>query len=159
MNIGFNESSSAYFRWLRCPSRNFFYFAGGVTIDGSFNGGTVTTSIGLSACFCLGAQEKPEPPHTLQFNANGGEFSDTDNSYSNDIIEIGDGTATSYNTPMNNYYKYSTNETIYLKDEIGMAGKISKISYNVAASAAVSCDQFDIYMAHTNKSSFSGQAD
>lgn len=70
-------------------------------------------------------------------------------------IIIGNGTIDSYSAPMNNYYKYSTNETIYLKSELPGACNITKIAYDVAITTKVLCDQFDIYMANVDISSFS----
>ena len=44
-------------------------------------------------------------------------------------VTIGDGTSTSRQTPINNYYNYSINEMLYTAEEIGMAGTISSISF------------------------------
>jgi hypothetical protein len=74
-------------------------------------------------------------------------------------VTIGTGTSSGYNAPYNNYYKYSTNEAIYTAAEIGGAGLITAIAYNVASASSFSCTSLKIYMAHKSGSTFSSASD
>ena len=79
----------------------------------------------------------------------------------NQCIEIGIGTQPSFHAPYNTHYKYSLNQTIYLKDEIGTSGKISQIAYycSEAGVYGLYCQSIRIYMGHTTKTTFAGSSD
>jgi len=76
-----------------------------------------------------------------------------------DVVEIGDGTGTMYYGPYNSLWGYSFVEQIYTADEIGMAGTINSIAFNLRnADAAATCD-IVVYMKNVSKSAFAGADD
>ena len=76
-----------------------------------------------------------------------------------DVVEIGDGTGTTYYGPYNSLWGYSFVEQIYTADEIGMAGTINSIAFNLRnADAAATCD-IVVYMKNVSKSAFAGADD
>ncbi len=74
-----------------------------------------------------------------------------------ETITIGDGTNTSFYVPYNSLYNYSFTEFIYTADEIGIGGEISSIAFD-NTSTGENC-QFDIYMKHVTRSSFTNNTD
>ncbi len=68
---------------------------------------------------------------------------------------VGSGTSSSYNSPFNNWYKNSTNESLYLASEIGGAGRIDTISYYVASAYSFACNELKIYMGTTTQTNLS----
>ncbi len=74
-------------------------------------------------------------------------------------ITIGTGTSTAYYAPFNNFYKNSRNEVIYHASQIGQAGAITGISYNVGTSASFTTSSINIYMGHTSRTSFNSTSD
>lgn len=73
-------------------------------------------------------------------------------------ISIGSGTGTNQYLPTYTYYCYSITEQIYTREEIGRAGTIKSISFNVT-STDNKARSIDIYMVSTTKSSFGGSND
>ena len=71
-------------------------------------------------------------------------------------VQIGSGTSTSSYLPTYNFYKYSFSEQIYTSEEIGGAGIINTISFYSKGSIT---RNINIYMANTDKTSFSGNTD
>lgn len=72
-------------------------------------------------------------------------------------VIIGEGTATSQYLPSYNYYKYGFSEQIYTADEIGISGTITSVAfYNGGAEKTRS---YEMYIAYTNKNSFSATSD
>ena len=72
-------------------------------------------------------------------------------------IQIGNGTETSYYIPLNNYYKYSYTQQIFLASELNGVSTINSIAFQYAySSPSTSKDSVKIYLAHTTKSYFSG---
>ena len=70
---------------------------------------------------------------------------------------IGQGEATNQYLPSYSFYKYSLSQQIYTPEEIGEAGTITSISYfNAGGSKTRS---YDIYMVHTDKSTFDNITD
>ena len=75
-------------------------------------------------------------------------------------VTIGSGTATSYNVPSYSYYNYAISQQIYTAAEIEASGTITSISfYKTTGAHANDARKFDIYMAHTTKSSFASSND
>ena len=77
-------------------------------------------------------------------------------------VSIGNGSDTDMSTPFVMKYSYSWSETIYQGNQIGGACIIESISYHnsvTSASGYITLDELDIYMAVTDKSYFSTQAD
>lgn len=69
-------------------------------------------------------------------------------------------TTTSYNLPVNNYYRYTYSQQIITSDELSGAGSISAISFKYAYTTAMSSKtNCTIYMGHTTLSSFSSSND
>ena len=70
---------------------------------------------------------------------------------------IGSGEITSSYLPSYSYYRYSLSQQIYTPEEIGEAGSITSISFYNAGSTKSRV--YDIYMVHTDKSSFDSNTD
>lgn len=73
-------------------------------------------------------------------------------------ISIGSGSTTNTYLPVNTYYKYSLTEQIYTSAEIGITGTIKSVAFNLSNTVS-STRSIDIYMATTNKTSFSNYTD
>ena len=65
--------------------------------------------------------------------------------------EIGTSTSSSNYSPFSNFYRYSTNECLYLASEIGIQGTIDTIAYYVASSASFAYTDLKIYMGTTSE--------
>ena len=76
-----------------------------------------------------------------------------------DVVTIGDGTSTTYVTPYNSLWGYSFVEQIYTADEIGTAGTITAISFNLRESDAAQTNSIDVFMKNVSRSSFSSTTD
>ena len=73
-------------------------------------------------------------------------------------VSAQDGTA--YNTPINNYWKYSFTQQIFTHDEVGPAGDITKISFKYSYSSSMTKkNNVKIYLGHTTKNEFSSTTD
>lgn len=70
---------------------------------------------------------------------------------------VGSGTSTQYYAPVNNFYKYSFTEILYMASELGNdAGTIESISFQYAYSTAMtSKTNVKIYMGNTSLTAFS----
>ena len=75
-----------------------------------------------------------------------------------ETVTIGDGTSTQYNIPYCSYYKNGGVETLYMADEIGMAGSIQSIAYNVASGGPNQATSVKFYMGHTTATSLNSTA-
>ena len=73
-------------------------------------------------------------------------------------ITIGDGTSTTYYGPFNSLWGYSFVEQIYTAGEIGTAGPITAIGFNME-STDPETNQVDIFMKNVSRSSFADNAD
>ena len=73
-------------------------------------------------------------------------------------ITIGDGTSTTYYGPFNSLWGYSFVEQIYTAGEIGTAGPITAIGFNMQ-STDPETNQVDIFMKNVSRSSFADNAD
>ena len=77
-----------------------------------------------------------------------------------DNIQIGNGTETTYKIPLNNYFKYSYTQQIFLASELIGVATISNIAFEYSYSSPSSQKgNVSIYLGHTNKSSFSSSSD
>ena len=76
-----------------------------------------------------------------------------------DVVTIGDGTSTTYVTPYNSLWGYSFVEQIYTADEIGTAGTITAISFNLRESDAAQTNAIDVFMKNVSRESFSSTTD
>ena len=74
-----------------------------------------------------------------------------------DCITIGQGTSSVTVIPINPFYRYTTSEQIFTADEMGMGGTITNISFYVISGSDTR--NITVYLAHTNKSTFSGSSD
>ncbi|MEM7821574.1 MAG: DUF2341 domain-containing protein [Candidatus Aenigmatarchaeota archaeon] len=77
-----------------------------------------------------------------------------DTPISSQAITIGTGTS-SQRAPIDIYYNYHCNGAIYLKSEIGRAGKITKIRWYISSANPDTVNGVTIYMSHTSLSSWS----
>ncbi|MBR6048805.1 MAG: fibronectin type III domain-containing protein [Bacteroidales bacterium] len=76
------------------------------------------------------------------------------------IASTGTNTATSYNAPVNNFYKYTLSETIIDSAELVGIGDISAIAYSYAyTTASSSKTSVNIYLQPTTKKTFSSTTD
>ena len=67
---------------------------------------------------------------------------------------------TQYTTPVDNNYRNSCSQQIFTSAEVGPAGKIDSISFNYAYSNPMTAkNKVKIYLAHTNKTTFSSTTD
>ena len=90
-----------------------------------------------------------------------GRFASYTINVNNGCVKVGDGTTTTYNTPVNNFYDYSLVEMIFTTDEIGYpsGGTIERIGFQYGyTSGMTSKTNVKIYMANTSRSSFASGA-
>lgn len=72
-------------------------------------------------------------------------------------VEIGTGTDNTYTAPYCAMGKYSTSEMIYTPSELGSAGNIESVSFNLQSSTLTSYDDaVKIYMGYKSTTSFNG---
>ena len=76
-----------------------------------------------------------------------------------EVVTIGDGTSTTYVTPFNSLWGYSFVEQIYTADEIGTAGSITAISFNLRESDAAQTNSVDVFMKAVTRSEFTATTD
>ena len=76
-----------------------------------------------------------------------------------DVVTIGDGTSTTYVTPFNSLWGYSFVEQVYTADEIGTAGTITAISFNLRETDAAQTNAVDVFMKNVSRSSFASVED
>ncbi len=75
-------------------------------------------------------------------------------------MQIGNGTTTTYQLPLNNYYNYSYTQQIFLASELSGPATISDIAFEYSySSPSTAKSNVSIYLGHTNKSSFSSTSD
>ena len=74
-------------------------------------------------------------------------------------VTIGDGTSTTYVTPYQSLWKYSFVESLYTAEEIGTAGTITSISYNLKEDSQPQTNDFVIYMKNVSRSTFASTTD
>ena len=75
-------------------------------------------------------------------------------------ILIGDGTSTTNQIPVNNFYRYTYSQQIYLASEMNGAGEIHSVSFQYSyATASTKKTNVVIYMGHTTQSTFSSASD
>ncbi len=74
-------------------------------------------------------------------------------------VEVGTGTSASNYVAFNNYYKNSRNESIYLASELGHGGVITDISFYVQGTGTHATNTLNIYLAHTDKTTFASTSD
>ena len=75
-------------------------------------------------------------------------------------INIGNGTSTSYQIPLNTYYNYTYTEQIFLSSEMNGASILNSVSFDYHYTTAISAkNNVDIYLKHTTQSSFSSTSD
>ena len=75
-----------------------------------------------------------------------------------EVVTIGDGTGTTYYCPFNALWGYSFVEQVYTADEIGTAGTINSISFNMQSTDAQT-NAIDVFMKNVSRSNFSGDTD
>ena len=75
-----------------------------------------------------------------------------------EVVTIGEGTSTTYVTPFNSLWGYSFVEQIFTADEIGTAGTINSIGFNMQ-STSTQTNQVDVFMKAVTRTSFSSATD
>ena len=73
-------------------------------------------------------------------------------------VTIGYGTESSGLFPYYNSYRYAVTQSIYTASEIGNAGQIASIAYNVANASSYADQDVKIYMGHTALNTFASTA-
>ncbi|MBR6266037.1 MAG: ribosomal protein L7/L12, partial [Bacteroidales bacterium] len=73
-------------------------------------------------------------------------------------VTIGFSTGANSNVPYNNYYNYAVTQSLYTASEIGKAGQIASVAYNVATSSSFADQDVKIYMGHTSLSTLPGSS-
>jgi hypothetical protein len=76
-----------------------------------------------------------------------------------DVVEIGNGTGTTYYFPIDNYFNYSCTEQIYLASEIGTAGTINSISFYYNYGTAYTANNVTMYMKNVSRTEFASTSD
>ncbi len=76
-----------------------------------------------------------------------------------EIIEIGSGTESNTGLPMPMNWKYTLSEQIYTVAEIGKSGTFSSIAFYAEESNHEQTRTLDLYLVHTDKSTFSDTKD
>ncbi|MBO4575315.1 MAG: choice-of-anchor J domain-containing protein [Bacteroidales bacterium] len=77
-----------------------------------------------------------------------------------DVIEIGDGTVSSYQVPFNSLYGYSFTEQVFLASEIGMAGNITSISFKInQAYTSAQTNEYTVWMKNVARETFESNTD
>lgn len=76
-------------------------------------------------------------------------------------FSIGNGTGTTYNFPVDNFYRYTYSQQIFTAEELGNTeNNISGISFQYAySSPSTDKNDVNIYLGHTTKSTFSSASD
>ena len=75
-----------------------------------------------------------------------------------DVVEIGTGTNMSNVGPYNSIWGYTFSETLYPAAEIGTAGTITRIAYNVTSSESIHTDVV-FYMKNVSRTEFASAYD
>ena len=75
-----------------------------------------------------------------------------------DVVTIGEGQSSTYYGPYNALYGYSFVEQVFTADEIGTAGTINAISFNMQSSES-QANSVDIFMKNVSRSNFSSNTD
>ena len=75
-----------------------------------------------------------------------------------EVVTIGDGTGTTYYAPFNSLWGYSFVEQVYTASEIGTAGTINAISFNMSSTDSQT-NQVDVFMKNVTRTNFSGNTD
>ena len=76
-----------------------------------------------------------------------------------DVVTIGDGTGTTYYCPFNSLWGYSFVEQVYTASEIGTAGTITAISFNLRESDSQYSTGIDVFMKNVSRTNFSSSTD
>ena len=72
-------------------------------------------------------------------------------------IEVGTGTTTNYYLPVNNFYRYTYSQQIFLASELNGPTDIQSISFQYAySSPSTKKTSVNIYLGHTTQSTFTG---
>jgi hypothetical protein len=132
------------------------------------DGSNPTTLIGTSTTTSF-TPENPLPYGSILYwtvaatNASGHGPTATPNSFTTlpeGLVFIGDGTSNNY-LPIYPYYNFSYSQTIYLQSDINVADKrIEQIAfYWNGAKVGTASKDWVVYMAHTDKTAFTGAAD
>ena len=77
-----------------------------------------------------------------------------------EVVEIGDGTGTTYMVPFNSLYGYSFTEQVFLASEIGTAGTINSISFHIGqAYTSAQTNQYTVWMKNVARETFTSNTD
>ena len=74
-----------------------------------------------------------------------------------DVVTIGEGTSTNYYGPFNSLWGYSFVEQVYTANEIGTAGTITAISFNLSSGSQTNA--IEVFMKNVSRTNFSSSSD
>ncbi len=140
-NGGTVSGAGSYVEGTTCTLMATAYYGFSFT-NWTMNGITVSTDPTYSFVVTENAN------YVANFSSNGG----------GNIIEIGDGTSTTYVTPFNSLWGYSFVEQIYTAEEIGTSGTITSIGFNMQ-SENEQTNEVEIFMKNVSRDSFSSNMD
>ncbi len=118
--------------------------------DGAYNMATTSYTFGSSGYSYGGTTTNRANTIMKGGNREGGN---------RDLVEIGEGTGTTYYFPIDNYFNYSCTEQIYTADEIGTAGTINSISFYYNYGTAYTANNVTMYMKNVTRDSFASTTD
>ena len=103
-------------------------------------------SVSTNATYSFTVTENAD--YVANFSSNGG----------GNIVEIGEGTSTTYQFPVNSLYNYSFTEMIYSADEIGTSGMITSVGFHFNGANELNRSVV-VFMKNVNKDSFESSSD
>ena len=176
MENGTTVSSNANYSFIVSSDRNLVaFFSLPLTVSATTNmasGGTVTGAGVFNYGSTCTLTATPNEGYLFLNWSKNGEVVSCNASYTFAVTEdvdveavflllegtfIGQGESTNQYLPSYSYYNYTLSQQIYTPDEIGEAGNITTISYFNAS--VTQTRSYDIYMVHTDKSTFTGSTD
>lgn len=138
---------------------------GCVTGEGIYNYGalctlTATPTEGYSFIGWTknGVTVSHDPIYTFTVTDNADFVANFSSTWSGSIVEIGDGTNTTYQFPVHSLYNYSFTEMIYTSEEIGTSGVITSLGFHFNGNNVLNRSVV-VYMKNVSRSTFASSDD
>ena len=141
--VGFEVEYSEHNQnnWTTLTTQDNFYLLSGLNLNTSYDVRVRTDCGGVTSVWA-----------TEQFTTN--------DCLTQSEVTIGNGTTTSYQLPLNNLYRYTYSQQIFLASEMGGPATINSVSFDYNYSSAMTLKtNVDIYLGHTTKSTFTSSSD
>ncbi|GEM_PF-1504415 len=74
-------------------------------------------------------------------------------------VQVGNGTSTSAQTPINAFYGFSYSQSVYLQGEINASGSITGIQYYFNGSSLSNSDSLTVYLGHSSRTTYASTTD